>query len=105
MYRYHGRNSVGDTGNASPHFFRQWGYNMSCPPHFLFTFHNILVSQQPVPLTFYNKIASMTATTRNHVESCKRKLCNEAAGASAKSRQSNRPDKRIELAMQLLRSC
>jgi len=25
---------VGDTGGASPHFFRQWGYNMPCPPTF-----------------------------------------------------------------------
>jgi len=34
-----------------------------------------------------------------------RKLCNGVASASAKLRQSNGTDKRIELTMQLLRSC
>ena len=49
-------------GTCPPHFFRQWGYNMPCSPHFLFRFFNILVSHQPVPLTFYNKIALMSTS-------------------------------------------
>jgi len=33
-------------------------------PHiFLFIFRNILVSRQPVPLTFYNKVAPMVTLT------------------------------------------
>jgi len=45
----------GGTGDTSPQIFRQWGYSMSCPPHFLFRLRNILVSHQPVPPHFTTK--------------------------------------------------
>jgi len=31
---YMGAIRWGDTGDASPHFFRQWGYNVPGSPHF-----------------------------------------------------------------------
>jgi len=49
----------GDTGDASPHFFRPWR-----SPQFLFRFRNILDSHQAAPLTFYNKIALMSEVHR-----------------------------------------
>jgi len=61
----HGRNEVGDRGDPSPHCFREWGYNMSCPSYFLFRFRNLLVSHQPVLPTFYNKIAPISAVYVN----------------------------------------
>ena len=42
-------------GGCVPHFFRQWGYNMPFPLHFLFRFCNILVSHHPVPPHFTTK--------------------------------------------------
>jgi len=53
----------GTRGTRPPHFIRQRVYIMPCPPHFLFRFHNILVSHQPVTPTFYNEIASMHTST------------------------------------------
>jgi len=55
----------GHGARAPTHFFKKWGYNMPCPPHFIFRFHNILVSHQAVPLTFYNKIALMETRTNS----------------------------------------
>jgi len=43
-------------------FFRQWGYNMLCPPHFLFSLRNILVSHQPAPPHFTTKLRPCTWT-------------------------------------------
>jgi len=52
-------------------------------------------------------IRQCTATTRNQAEICSGSSAIErrAASASAMLRQSNRTDKRVELKMQLLRSC
>ena len=49
-------------------------------------------------------VRQRTATTRNQTEICSGNTAMER-GVSAKLRQSSRTDKRIELKMQLLRSC
>ena len=57
----------GDTGNASHHFLRQWGYNMPGPPTFFsLRYRNILVSHQAVSLTFYNQIVLTCETYIRH---------------------------------------
>ena len=53
---------MGETRDASPTFSDNGDIICHVHPHFFFRFHNILVSHQAVPLTFYNKIAPMAVS-------------------------------------------
>jgi len=59
----HGRNYVGDTGDASPHFFRQWGYNMPCRPTFSLVFVIHWFHTKLSPSYFTTKFCSCSQQT------------------------------------------
>jgi len=56
---------VGGHEGRVPHFSDSGDIIYHAPHIFLFRFHNILVSHQTVPLTFYNKLRFMCAISSN----------------------------------------